>query len=306
MKKIAFPLLLACLQFCAFSQNVDWFKPSNKWYFQIQSGWVGSGIEKMGLLSADSTVNGIAYRKMASTAEFSPTGVKHEYLRLVRQDGPKIFTITPFSGEEIKLYDFTLAVGDTVWLPIDPWAGKFGYLITKLENIQISGQNRLVQEVEWMPGNTYLNAKKGRFVEGIGNVEGLHIIAGEWCLAESYFFLDEPGNLVVDGEVRHFCSFSNDEITFEGLGATLCKSLATGSAEVEKVQILPNPSTGAFQILGENGQKILGADLFDLTGRLIERLSVGASGEVFTEKKGLVILVVRTENGLIRQKLVLL
>ena len=135
MKKFTFFLFSVGLHFYGFSQNVDWFQASNKWYFHIQSGWVGPGIEKMGVLAADTTVDGKVYRKMESIAEFSLSGLKQEFQRLVRQDGQKIFTITPWTGEEIKLYDFALAVGDTVWLPIDPQGANFGYTITKVENI---------------------------------------------------------------------------------------------------------------------------------------------------------------------------
>ena len=298
MKKITLLAPAFCLCLNVFAQNVDWLHASNQWYFHIQSGWVGSGIERLWMGATDTVIAGKTYRTIERKAEFSPSGVNHESRRWVRQDGKSIFAIAPYNGDEILLYDFGLEVGDTVLVPLYPDQGGFGYVITGIDTIQIGGQNRLKQEVNWLKGTTNLIATKGTFIEGIGGVEGLYLIDGVWTLFESYFFPDEPGSIATDGESRIFCSFQNDQIQFEGAGKTFCAALATDTPDAAKVTIFPNPSRGTLQISSENNRQITRIDIFDVAGRLIESHAAGDSGEITSSFKGLAIVVVRMENGL--------
>lgn len=297
MKKMT--LFCAALCCCAglFAQNVSWLQPSDRWNFHIQSGWVGSGIEQVWLAGYDTVVSGKTYRIVERKAEFSPSGVVHQSRRLARQEGKRIYAL-PFSGgPEVKLYDFGLAVGDTVTLPLEYGTGSIRYIVTGISTVSLGGQNRLQQEVKWLSNGTYLSAQKGTFIEGIGAVENLHLIGGEWCLTDSYFFLDEPGSVVVDGESRTFCSFQNNQFEYEGTGETLCATLATDSPLAMDVTIFPNPSRGALFVRSDSGRQILQADLFDVAGRLIESIPVGTSGEITTDFKGMASVVIRTEAG---------
>lgn len=303
MKKIIllFPVLFLCL--AGFAQTVNWLQPSDHWYFHIQSGWVGAGIEHLWVKAADTMVAGKTYRIMERKAEFSPSGVVQSSRRLVRQDGKAIYAIPWSGGQEVLLYNFDLPVGDTIMVPT-AFGGEIGYIVESVETIQINGQSRLKQEVTWLKGNTTFSATKGSLIEGIGNVEGLHLIGGEWCLSESYFFVDEPGTVVVDGETRTFCSFENDQIHFEGLGQTFCAALGTDAPNIDNVAIYPNPSAGTLRISSENGPQTFRVDLFDAAGRLILMQSIDGAGEIVTAYKGVATVVLRAENGVSYKKVV--
>jgi hypothetical protein len=298
MKEMRLLCIALCLNTGMFAQNVNWLHPSDRWNFHIQSGWVGSGIEQLWLAGYDTIVAGKTYRIVERKAEFSPSGVVHQSRRLARQEGKRIYAL-PFSGgPEIKLYDFGLAVGDSVTLPLEFSGSSIRYIVTGISSVSIGGQTRLRQEVKWVSNGTYLSAQKGTFIEGIGAVENLHLIAGEWCLTDSYFFVDEPGSVVVDGESRTFCSFQNNQFEYEGTGETLCAVLSTDSPFDAGLSVFPNPSRGTLFVRSDSGQKIIQADLYDVAGRLIESIPVGDSAEITTNFKGMASVVVRSESGL--------
>ena len=301
MKKTLLLLPLLCLSWSALTQSVNWFSASAHWYYHIQSGWVGSGIEHHWISTTDTVVAGKTYRIMESKADFVPSGVSSSFRRVVRQEGKKIFALSLWNDDELLEYDFGKAVGDTITVPLYFSNNSIAYVITDIDTIQLGGQDRLVQKVDWIKGNTTLSAAKGTLIEGIGVVEGLHLIAGEWCLTESYFFPDEPGSLVVDGETRTFCSCQNDQFHFEGLGETLCATLSTDAPEAAGVMIFPNPSRGTLQITVKDGRRILQADLFDVAGRLLESRTANATGDWTTPYKGMAMMVVRLEGATVRQ-----
>jgi|GEM_PF-6256865 len=301
MKKTILLLPLLCLSWGIFAQSVNWFQPSAHWYYHIQSGWVGSGIEHHWINNIDTVVAGKSYQIMESKAEFVPSGASSSFRRVVRQEGKKIYALSLWTNDEVLQYDFGKAVGDTITVPLYFSNNSIAYVITDIDTIQLGGQDRLVQQVDWIKGSTTLSAVKGTFVEGIGAVEGLHLIAGEWCLTESYFFPDEPGSLVVDGETRIFCSYQNDQIHFEGLGETLCATLSTDTPEAAGVTIFPNPSRGTLHIAAKDGRRVLQTDLYDMTGRLLESRTLNGAGDWTTAYKGMAIVVVRLEGATVRQ-----
>lgn len=302
MKKITLFVSALCLCVGGFAQNTNWFQSSDQWYFHIQSGWVGSGIEHLWVSPVDTTIGNKTYRVIERKAEFDPSNAVIESRRLVRQDGKKIYTVFPWTGTEMLLYDFGMSVGDTVWLPVDPGPGTFGYVVSSIETIQINGHNLLKQEITWLKGNTTLASAKGTFIESIGNVEGLHLVGGEWCLSENYLFLDEPGSIISDGEERIFCSFQNDQIQFEGIGETFCAALATDSPIAESAIIYPNPGTGTIRVGIKNGPREMQVDLFDPMGRLIQTQVISNYGELSTGFKGVAVVLIRTENGVVYKR----
>ena len=174
------------------------------------------------------------------------------------------------------MYDFTRKAGDTIYIPLSN-SSNFGYVITSLSTVQVGNTTRAVQNVAWLNKPNTAQAIKSVFVEGIGSVKGIGIgNNGAEYLTESYFFLDEPSSIAVDGPERIFCSFSSPEGNFEGDGNSFCLALPTTSQLEQLVQISPSLSDGQFRISCETSSEPLMVQIFDPNGRLIQYQAINS------------------------------
>ncbi len=292
MKKLSLFCLLLATTIAARAQG-DWFDPTQKWNFNGFKGWVGEVFERV-QPSGDSLIAGQVWKKMGVKTVFKNTGGISENVRVLRQDGLKIFGMD--GSGPFLMYDFGLAVGEKVFLPSYGQTGTgYNYEVTAVGDTLVNGKLLKTQKVKWTNNGPGFGAQVGTFIEGMGCVEGLHIVAGEWCLSDCYLFLDEPAAGAVDGPERKFCSLTASWGQFEGLGKSLCAVSATDEPGEIGANVFPNPATmGRLNIqLSEPGEEVE-ISLTDLRGRAVfyqkwsaRRLRlVQRSGRAFENGKG--------------------
>lgn len=299
-------LLICQLSFLAFSAQaqVQWFQPSDNWDFHIYTGWTGAGLEHCSV-GTQTTINGRAYTTIKRDVQYS-NGAGHYDVRYVRQDGDKVYALmTDFSQpsgySEFLMYDFSLAVNDSIMLPLyGVTTNNYGYKVTAVGVVQVNGQPRRSQSVTWKRGNSLTSAITGAFIEGIGYVVGYKIIGAAPCLTDNYFFLDEPSALAVDGSQRHLCSFTQPGGTYEALGVGFCVSVATSEPTAAEIQVYPNPSNGTLHISPIADAKYR---LYDLNGRALA-FSMTDDATLRSDYKGICVLEIALKGGALERRMV--
>jgi hypothetical protein len=305
MKLIKYRIFISLIGFLLFfplvKAQTSWFSKQDSWTFYTNGGWSGEGVSKI-TVGSDTMIANQIYKKLNQETILKIGGglKRTEHLR---QSGSKIFGLTNYwkaVPDEFLMYDFSLSVGDTIMLPIYGDFNKgFGYIITSISSIDISGQLKKVQNVKWIIDDVSLpNAQKASFVEGIGNVVGLHVIGAADCMSDSYLFLDQPSAIAFDGEMYSFCNFTSDWGSFDGIFSTLCENISS-SNEVKhsNFQIFPNPSNGEINISMNEPKASVEILIFDSLGRLIEKANLDSSGSLNTSFKGHAILVCKSSSG---------
>lgn len=283
------------------SAQISWVSPSNKWTFHGNYAWQGHGIETL-QPGGEIFQVGKVYRRMLRLIKYK-SGKESTNERYIRQDGRKLYALVPANNKEFLMYDFTRKVGDTVYIPVFN-SVNFGYVITAISAVPFGNTTRATQNVTWINKPTPAQAVKSVFVEGIGSVKGLGITSnGAEYLTESYFFLDEPSSIAVDGPERIFCSFSSPEGNFEGEGNPLCIALPTHTPLEHDVLISPTLSDGSFTITNETSDEALLVQLFDLSGRLIQQQEIRGSVEIHTDYKGAALVQISSKQGQMTQKM---
>lgn len=285
------------------SAQAQWLNPSNRWTFHGNFAWAGTGTETF-QTGGEIYLSGKIYRRLLRRQMYASGSMVSDE-RYLRQEGRKLYARLPNNSGEFLMYDFSLAIGDTLRIPI-PYEGSanFGYIVTGVSTVTVGSSQRAAQTVKWINKPNTAKAIKSVFVEGIGSVEGTHIIGGEECLTESYLFLDQPSSVAVDGPERIFCNFSAPEGVFNGLGNAFC-AISPASAPLEQhLQVSPTLSTGQVQITHDASDEQLQVQLYDLSGRLIQQQSMRGSGLLETSYKGVGLLQISTSQGKMTQKVV--
>jgi hypothetical protein len=295
-------ILMAFLYSLTLSAQVSWVSPSNKWTYYGNYGWNKLGIETL-QTGGEILISGKLYRRMLRRYKYK-SGNETSDQRYIRQDGRKLYAVVSTASVEILMYDFTRKVGDTIYIPVYN-SSNFGYVITALSTVQVGNTTRAAQHVTWINKPTTAQAEKSVLVEGIGSVKGTIVSSnGTEYLTESYFFLDEPSTITVDGSERIFCSFSSPEGNFEGEGNPYCLALPTTSPLEYDVHISPTLSDGTFTITYESSEEALLVQLFDLSGRLIQKQEIRGSVEMHTDYKGAALVQISSKQGQMTQKIV--
>ncbi len=290
----------------ALSAQVQWLSPSNKWVFYRTFG----SAPEMGTETLEPGgeiySSGKIYRRLLHRFKDASGNTITSDERYLRQEGRKLYAKTPDNSNEFLMYDFSLAVGDTVYIPLpDNSTSGYGYVVMAISTVTVGSTQRSAQTVRWINKPPMAKADKSVLVEGIGAVQGTHVIGGADCLTESYLFLDEPSTLPEGGMERVFCNYSSPEGNFEGLGNTFCATLPTNAPLAQQIQVRPSIGTGQIQIIYEVPDAPVQVQLFDWSGRLIQEQTIIGSGLFETTYKGMGLLQISANQGRMVQKVVL-
>lgn len=136
---------------------------------------------KYALFNEDTLINGINYHKLFHTENKSEiTRENSVCIGRIREDNKKVFIKyvdgfkpdEPYYQKEFMLYNFSLNEGDTVWNEKDNINGPSTYIIVKrVDTIWINNTKRKVFNFYDIPWT--------RWIEGIGNVQGLIFPSGD-------------------------------------------------------------------------------------------------------------------------------
>ncbi|MCF8366193.1 MAG: T9SS type A sorting domain-containing protein [Bacteroidales bacterium] len=167
-----------------------------------------------------------------------------EYYGLLRQEGKKMFYL--FNDDEELLYDFDLAVGDTLPQTYNVWSDNI--LVTDIDSLLVKDQYRKVFYLSQGFFKPYL-------IEGIGLAEGFLEYFPQW---------EFPADLQ--------CFALNDTVYYPEFGAPcdLAVDIDEQFGINSKIELFPNPASDNISIHFDNDSA---GDLLiwitDLTGRKI-------------------------------------
>jgi hypothetical protein len=213
----------------------------------------GSASERYSIiLDGDTAINNLQYKKLhtpfidrnnTGTCNITNSG----YRGAIREDVPnkKVFYIKPQETAEQLLYDFTLAVGDSIKGVLDMGMGD---TVIAIDSVLVGNNYRK----RWIINSCY----NVWMIEGIGSVYGLYE-ASPSCITDmpdySLYCFQEGTNTVYPNSVN-----SCQTITL----------VTTNNLKTEPISIFPNPTNGEIQ-LDFKGKKVKEVMLFNILGEQI-------------------------------------
>jgi len=248
------------------TENVQW----NEFYASQQNYSPMDTTLLQYSLHGDSTLNGIAYRKLClnigtiDNPEYKTVGGLREQDKKIYYSGKgySIYFGSPTWNREILLYDFSKHIGDTIWIN----SGN-RYIITKIDSVKI--------------GNEYRKRYNDQIIEGIGDVvDGLLIGVTPIC------------NCLGDNNEWHFVCFSqNGQSVYKNPDYVDCNSTKKWTDYPNEVKnpiiqssvtVLPNPiaelSIIKWDVLESNRYVTL--VITDVLGKRIKTLNVSGKTEI--------------------------
>ena len=255
-KPFLFFLLAAILISASTLHSQTWLAEYQTWEYDVSGGWDSTMYGKLVMyVEGDTTIQGISCKRMVHV---QPNGDQFELYAYEEQE--RVFVWDEFLETFVKIYDFTLVAGDTVF-----FQGSRKYVIEEAGTATIAGADRKYQVVH-LSGNS-LDAGKCLIVEGIGLLSRYDTFNPLYdCI---YFFLNNSFcDEAVDGRSYRFRCFIEAFITHDPFG--LCTlSDVSEIATSAHLQIFPNPAQSEFTVYLEGGDSSPGLlQLFDAAGRL--------------------------------------
>lgn len=230
-----------------------------------------------------------------------------EQTYLVREDGNKVFWREPFLNKDFLLYDFSLSIGDSIY--VTPRTGmSYDSILLYCENvdtIEIMGNMRKRLTMKTINASAYYDTDIEHWYEGIGSDLGL-FNSGHLALV----FIDQ-----VDPKL--FCCHKVFYQVYQDSITNSCHG-TTGSASIDKesllnqINIYPNPVTGnKFNILTDDNTRIKQINLYDSQGKKYEIDYTISDTQNFctvhtsTLSSGLYIVEIVSDSGHYRKKIIL-
>lgn len=248
-----FPTLVCLpLQF----QAQTWLSEDHSWQFELRHAWTPdlNGLYTMEV-SADTIVQGVDCKILDLTSPFG-YGVVDSYVAY--EAGEVVYVYQEFTDQFLKIYDFSLEVGDSVVL-----SNFWKYHIDSIGTIQVNFTDRRFQHIHF--GDSQ---EKYLVLEGIGLVGDTGFDNPLRC---SYFFLHTAFcSMAVDGTDFHFRCFS-DGLTFLDPHFN-CTLSPNGEVIREKPRLYPNPTSGTLQIDFPPENPIAKIQIFSMYGERLNTL----------------------------------
>ncbi|MBX2926765.1 MAG: T9SS type A sorting domain-containing protein [Saprospiraceae bacterium] len=243
-----------------FGYSQTWLANGHAWHYEVSGGWNpatnGAHIE---VVEGDTLVRGIACKRIVHYSPNSTSWPIYAYA-----ENGRVFV--NHDQDFIKIYDFNLNVGDTVFL-----LGSRRYVIDSVGTILIGGSPRRFQSVQ-LTGSQFDSGSY--FVpEGIGLVPlpDVHDISCAYFFL-LYAFCDSP----VDGwDIRFGCFTTTDVIVYNPYDYCAETTATTAIPLSNALRIYPNPVQAEFTIAGQ--AELTGPGqltVLDAAGRECLRLSV--------------------------------
>jgi len=292
MKK--FLLFFALLSGTAVSVNAQsWFQNNPHWTSYFSFGFAGTGYENVAV-QGDTMLQGLVATKLQRCQYTSSTDVTD--IRVARQQGDTIWVWNAITNQFNLAYNFSLAVGDSVAVPLYWNSEQFKYTIDAVGMLLIEGQSRRFQRIDFIPANANGAHCQALIIETIGFVNG---ICADSYLYGGHLFIDERNEGFVDGPEWAFCEYRNDDITYSD-PITLCAGLTSQTEPIIETSfsIQPNPFHESFSVATKKDQTASYLRVFDANGRLVLQTSPPFSHiSTHTLTAGLYFLEITSKTG---------
>jgi len=261
-----------------------------------RTNWSNLGCTNLGLpgsmyqylLTGDTIINNQNYVKIERTGFISPYCPPYSYGRQIigyqgayRNDvaEKKVYYVFPDSTNEILLYDFSLAVGDTI-------KGYFATPnVTICQDLKVSSVDTIVLNNQQRRRLNVTGSFCGYdFIEGIGSTHGL---------LESPQTMEEAGELI--------CFTQNDTLIYLSNPFETCEIISSSEEFVkpDNIKIHPNPVKGSFTITISHIENPVTIEIYDLMGVCWLKRTNIVSNQTQIDVSSLPagLYIVKTSNG---------
>ncbi len=213
------------------------------------------------VMCGDTTISGLKYNKIYQiNYGFNGEFYNSFYHGGTRTAGHKVWVIAGGATQETLLYDFGVAVGDTLVLDVvgDDW--QVTYYIESVEQIIVNGTPRKMIRAQTSFGISDV------WIEGIGSIMG--------PLGRGAFIIDAQAALTCflkDGEVIY--KTDNNQPCEDGLAC----DVVSGNHEpvaFTTAEIFPNPANAAVWVKSGNNEAF-SVSIFSASGQLLAEQSFG-------------------------------
>lgn len=267
MKTITILLVLTCFFMTGFGQVYQPFPTSSAMWRESSNGFQCSCCsEYQYTITGDTILNTLTYHKLQKT------GVKYqedwngnctsniaysinEYVGSFRNDSTNklINFIYPSGSADSILYDFNLAIGDTVPPSQLNEHGNIVNVITAIDSVYSGGVYRKrfkLDDCSFEPQQLY-------YIEGIGSTYGL--LSPTFCPFEAIYTLE--------------CFTIDSQSVYPTSGAS-CSLITAGDEilSVNQFSIFPNPTNGLVKI--ESNLQLFNISIFNSSGLLVHQKNV--------------------------------
>lgn len=207
------------------------------------------------ILTGDTIINTLTYHKLF--IPFVQQGCNGEitpgYKGSIRQDilEKKVYFIPHTEVTEYLLYDFNMAVGDTVeGYTMHPFYNDAEYWVQSIDSVLVGINYRKRWNIDTLCSNI-------KIIEGIGSTFGL---------------IEQYKGCIIDGLFFDLNCFSQNGQTFYPDSNAYCEIVTSIEYIDEKpINIYPNPSNGSFYIHNyDNPYSKFDIEIVDLNGHILE------------------------------------
>lgn len=248
---------------------------------------------KFCLEKADTLIGSSLYQKLFVC------GDSLRYFGATQSVGQKVYFIPKDSLQPLLIYDFGLAVGDTLkqvyavkflnYMDPDPFQWRFDTLHSGPDPLRVNQIDTLQTPSGPRRRFSFDNSSSGQWIEGVGNTQG---------------FLWDPYANISGFQIELHCHSSRDTIRYPALSlpgaAGECDlDLRLSKAQAGKVSLYPNPSDQFFVVRLPQTQKV-GLLIFDHQGQLVKEIESYRTGRAISTRNwpsGFYMIQIRNEQS---------
>lgn len=287
MKHLLLCLTIILTAKSVFGQNIN-FPDSNA---------IWSVYNEKYFVNGDSTYNSFNYKKYYFTNDSIVTTGR--FFALLREDTikKKVFSVALGNSQEHLLYDFSLAINDTITvypLSFSFYTGPILIKVDFIDSILLDDNYHKRLKISGVNQNTGYDEY---WIEGVGSTLGV-------------FNSGITGIVVFDIYYPTLLCFEKDGVTlYSNPDFTTCyENYPTGMDDYSlwhKTKLFPNPSTNKIFI--ESDDKIKSYKIATPTGKTIKQEDIHTNSfsiDIANYLDGVYFVILRTDNGITTKKLI--
>lgn len=241
------------------------------YYFQQSMCVFGMASEEYSfIISGDTTINSQIYHKLSIPyVSFYTSGTCTQihypgYKGAIRQDvlNKKVFIVPSSSTTEELLYDFNMALGDTVQGYLASYSGSYDTVLL-IDSVLVGNDYRK----RWYINDWY----EIYLIEGIGSTYGL---------------LENSPGYSTDADYYNLNCYMEQEQTLypdTNINCQLITSIKDIGTVKDQVKVFPNPSKGSFSVEFQQPKDIKFISLEDIVGNKILQEEINGQRKVYLD-----------------------
>ena len=236
------------------------------------------------LLSGDTVINSISYKKLYYSSEEIP--LNWEFYCLLKEDSTyKVWLRFENEDQDYLMYDFSVNLGDTVIV------GQYDPVDLIVDSVTTITINETVHKKYWFTciNNPYYHEY---WIEGIGSNQGI-----VWS----------GSAMIVGGFYRLLCLSKNEVLYFMNPEYNTCYLNTVGINDLSQIsfEIYPNPTKGTINLKYSKELEIKSITINDLFGQLVEEFEPNQQTiDITALSKGIYLLKILVNQGQYVKKII--